>query len=170
MIVVFPNSAFSSQANAQANAGTLLASLWDFLRTLGRLREAAQGEYIPRDDISDAVDVGDGIHVPHDQLPTPNIGAVVPHPTVAKYAVTVLPLFLLLVDVNNADTTIAARATRIRTALCSGATITRPSDGATIANSFWTVDQTTTRTRWNRLALALGTAVELTDDWRPAAP
>jgi len=145
---------------AAANAGE--AVLWDFLRTLGRAKEDPG---LPTDDNSNLVNFGGGVFVPRASIPVPTRWYTpYPHPTNGTFAVRVLQLFVNLVDVTNADTTISDRAKRIRAALCSGPTITLPS-GDTIVNSFWTTDASTTLARWNQLATKLASAAVLPSDW-----
>jgi hypothetical protein len=163
-VVIFPNAQFPSTVNAQTNAQAFADALWDFLRTLQRAQEDAT---LPSDNINDLVDIGMPPHVSHAQIGAPTKWQdLYKHPTLNQWAIKVRPLFILLVDINNANSTIADRATRIRNAINNGATLTRPSDGLVIANSFWQVDAATTATRWNRLAQAMSTAVaQFPDGW-----
>lgn len=164
--VIFPNSAFPSTVNAQTNAQQFTDALWDFIRTQARAREDAD---LPGDDVANFVDIGGGAHVNHALLAAPTKWMdPIKHPTLNQWAVKVRALFVALVATDSANPTVAARATRIRNAVCSGATIAIPASGAVIANSFWTTDATATLARWNRLKQALDVAVAtLGSDWFP---
>jgi hypothetical protein len=105
----------------------------------------------------------------HRSSPRRSGASLIKHPTLSQWAIPIRPLFVDLVDINNADASIAQRATRIRNAINNGSVITMP-DGNTVNNRFWQTDAATTTTRWNQLAKALSTATTPGTDWLAPPP